>query len=81
MPIWFLYPAFVVRHTDREKGMKPQGMTIVTACSAPTLASALCSFSTATKPANHPQSGRSAGDAQALVGVSHMMDGVAVLLH
>lgn len=38
MPICFLYPAFVGKHTERQKGIKPQGMTIVTVSSASTLA-------------------------------------------
>lgn len=39
MPICFLYPAFVEKHIERQKGIKPQGMTIVTVSSALSLAS------------------------------------------
>lgn len=40
MPICFLYAAFVVKHTERQKVIKPLGMTIVTVSGAPDLSSA-----------------------------------------
>lgn len=82
MPICFLYPAFVMKHTERQKGIKPQGMTIVTVSSAPILASAPASALSSSlywQTSESPQWVKPKR-CPVLVGTSHMTDGAAVLL-
>lgn len=55
MPICLLYPAFVGKHTERNKEIKSLGMTIVTVSSAPTLASTLSSSQSWSAGAGEPQ--------------------------
>lgn len=75
MPICFLYPAFVEKHTERQKGIKPQGMTIVTVVPQPwpqpqlQLSASLC-------PGKWVKHKRCSG----LVDTTHTTDGAAVLL-
>lgn len=79
MPVCFLYPAFVGKHTERQKGRKPRG--IVTVSSAPNLGLNRTASAPQLLPAlANPKVGETARDDPGLVGVSRMMDRAGVLL-